>query len=262
MSSRRATPRARSPRRCRRATSILPSRAGEPRPLGGLAVERAQHGDRDRELERRRGGEARPGVPGRAAARPQVLDVDAGRAAVAAPRARGACGRASGRASASARVARRAAAARTPARRRRVERRLRPSTAVTRTWTIAGAHRDVEREGPAAQGLLGDDVLPDVDDDPSSSPRGAVPATRPNETSRGAGATIAGGRGKQAGASIMLPSWRFSPTSTWTRSSPPWRSSSSRSCAGSRSSSAATRRGAASSRLQTTSRGSSGSTRR
>ena len=52
------------------------------RPLGGLAVERAHHGDRDRELERRGRGEARPRVPRGAAAGAQVLHVDAGRPAV------------------------------------------------------------------------------------------------------------------------------------------------------------------------------------
>ena len=76
--------------------------------------------------------------------------------------------------------------------------------------------------------------------------RGEPPATRPDPPPRG------------------LPSsaCRSSPTSTSTRSSPPSRSSSARSCGPFRSSSAATRTAAASSRPRTTSRGGSGSCRR
>ena len=79
-----------------------------------------------------------------------------------------------------------------------------PSTAVTRTARrAAGIGTCSENERPRS-GASATTWPPTWTIDPPR-PGGAVPATRPNETSRGAGATIAGGG--RAGASIMLASW-------------------------------------------------------
>ena len=93
-----------------------------------------------------------------------------------------------------------------------VERRFRPSTAVTRTSTTPVcmgtlSEKDLPRSGSCATTYFPTRTMI------CRVPRGATPATRPKDTSRGAGAVIAGG-GSSRGIDHDLASWRSSPIST------------------------------------------------
>ena len=237
----------------------------------GLPVPR-ERGHRDRELERRGRGEARPRVPGGAAAARQALDVER-RPSPECPRderpepARE-------HADPLARARRAVApprAARTRRGRRRTSSRRRRAIVVTRTLDVSQRERHAEPEAAARAAARRERRARArrVDDDAPRSRRRA-PAhdavrhlrrrrlldrgrrqrrrlRRRSERSRS---------GHRLGSCARRPASqrRSLRTSTWTRSSPRSRSSRIPRSASSRSSSAAIRRGAASCRRRTTSR--------
>ena len=274
---RRGARRRSSSRRARRAAG-LPTRCPTRRASGaggrrrsfraGRAVDPGEHGDRDRELQRRSCRKRRACVPRGARARAEILDVRSGRAREAAceapnvPLERGI-------ESQQANV--RSSGAREPV---DVPHGAPGAAPCCVDRLDAHAHlprREVELEPevPAGEAQLARDRAVDPDD---HAPRASCGTSlddavrhlvRSRPLDRGRRRCGCPRRGVDHGRTVALTApCRYSPTSISTRSSRPWRSSRIRRCGRGRSSSGATRTAGESSPPRTTSRGGSASARR